>query len=219
MMMDAYQRRRLAARACFKPYLNPAQLDEAIRTLDLGYQTDSPTAMIGYVKLISTQYGIDEVTRKALHSQLYQLLQQPLSYFETPAIAEPAPPAETKAIEDQTPPANPPVQSPPHVNLFTILAQQIVSQCDSVELLEIVCDLCKSQKQPLDTIKRWQARPDDYSWAVELSPAALTTLVHWLYTAVCELCGPIDADRAFHEALATCQKHPDAKQFAPANFF
>lgn len=220
-MTEMHKRRRLAAITCFQPYLNQAELVEAIRILDLGYQTDSPTALISYVKLIADQHGIDVASRKALHGQFYQLLQQPLAYLESLSASSTQPPPPTAASETTpvAPETKAPSQRPPHVAVFAQLAEQIVTQCAGPELLEIVDSLCQSEQRPLPSIACWQARPDDYDWAEQLEPATLKALVHYLYTAVCELRGPIEADSLFHEALAICQKQPEAKLFSPGNFF
>lgn len=239
-MKDPNHHARLAARKCFKPYLSEEQLSQAIRILEQGHQIDSTISLIAYVKKVATEFGIDETTRKSLHSQLHQLLQSPLTAEDEPidamppkkpqpsdSVTEPAT-ANAAAITTPTaeapqPPEQPKVELPPHVALFALLVQQIGEACPLLELLKLVNDIVDS-KNPLSqrlirAIKQWQQQTDSFDWAIALDESVLIALVHTLYTAVCELLGPVEADHLFHQALTLCEKQPEAKLFSPSRFF
>lgn len=238
MMKDHNKQARLAARKCFKPYLSEEQLSQAIRILDQGYQFDSAISLIAYVKKIATEFGINEATRKTLHIQFHQWLLSPLedesidilqlqkdqaSFSATAPAMVREEAASTPIIADYPQQKPPKVELPPHVVVFTVLVQQIGESCSLLELLKIVNDIIDSKnprsKLLIQAIKQWQPQTDNFDWAVNLDESILIGLVHTLYTAVCELLGPVEADQQFHDALTVCEKHPEAKLFSPSRFF
>jgi hypothetical protein len=241
MMKDPNKQARLAARKCFKPYLSEQQLSYAMRILEQGYHIDSATSLIAYVKKIATEFGINEATRKTLHIQLHQLLSSPVEIEDEPeddlqppidmpssSVTQPpisseepiAAPITTEEQELQDPTK---IAVPPHVALFTILIKQIGKSCSIQELLMIVTDIVDSNnprsKPIIQALKQWQMQSDNFEWAINLDESLLIGLVHTLYTAVCELQGPVEADHLFHTALTVCEKHPEAKLFSPSRFF
>lgn len=235
-MTDPNKQRRFAAWKCFQPYLTESQLLEAIAVLDLEYQTDSPISLITYVKKIAVKFGIDEAARKTLHVQFHQWLQSPATEVIDPvaSISQPTTTRHTDSaasmIGANTPDKTQPelstpksVELPPYAILFAVLTQQVLELCPKDELFAVLSDLANNatQKFPLELqlFDQWRAEPSSFNWSVELDETALIGLVHIIYTAVCEVLGPIEADRCFHKAMATCEKHPQAKLFPPARFF
>lgn len=221
-MKDIQQHRRMAAWECFKPHLPETELWQAIRMLDSDHQIDSPTAQIAYVKKVAMTFGIDDAVRKSLYQQFHQLLQHPLGSFDLQplqAANSPVIPNITwpMAIQESEVVAAAPRSAA--VNLFAILTGYVIERTANDELFDILGELGQEEMEMAALIGRWQVDSRDYAWAVELQETTLKRLVHTLYTAVCELVGPVEADRRFHEALGLCLKQPDAQQFPPGRFF
>lgn len=235
-MKDINKRRRQAAWKCFEPYLNEEQLLDAIRILEQGYQTEGTINLINYIKKVCNQFNIGEQTRKALHLQFHQLMLVPfesagdpllkLQALEKARLSAPhQTPANATPVAEEAPkePTAPEIQQPGHTVLFGLLVTQIVEYCRQTEELFVVLgELIHGDKQHrrefADLLGHWTEKPEDFSWATVLDEKALTRLVHLVYTAVCEILGPVEADHCFHLALAVCEKHPEARRFPPSRF-
>lgn len=235
-MKDANKQARQAAWICFQPYLNEEQLLAAISILDHEYQIDSAISLITYVKKIATQFGINDVTRKTLHIKLHQLMQSPLADqnaslnqlnrledIQSSWLPQPSPKQMAHAVEPVQEDKASRTEQASHARVFAALIQQISHSCPYQELLAALADSvnndARSSQLEAAAIKQWQAQPDNFDWINMLAESALINMMHKVYTAVCELLGPVQADHCFHEAITCCEKLPEAKLFSPGRFF
>lgn len=241
MNHEMRQRRRKVAWACFQPFLNEQQLMESVQILERGYQTGSVSNLIAYISKICTEFEIGGEIRKSLYSRFHQmmfentdLLVDPLALAQdnrqtTPSqkTAEPsplpvAPPAATPAPQPSIP--EEPAALPLPVLIFSYFMQQIITGlADDADFFPIMLEHVKGDtqqnKQSFDLIMQWADNPDKFDWATALNEKVLADLVHVAYTTLCDILGPINADNAFHRAVAYCEQKPEARQFPPSRFF
>lgn len=235
-MKDFNKLRREVAWKCFEPHLTEEQLLTAIRILEQGYQLDGAITLISYIKQVCDQFNIGQQKRKALYLQFHEMMQAPFELSGDPllklhtlerSISLSAPaiqldnigPAAT--ITQEQP--QPQIVQPPHTALFILLVSEVMAHCGQteelfVELNELIKADKKASQEFTVLISQWTANPDTFTWATALAEPILTRLVHLLYTAVCEVLGPVEADQCFHQALAICEKQPEAKHFSPSRF-
>ena len=232
-MTETRKLRRQAAWLCFTPYLNDAQRLEAIRILEQSYQVDGVIKQIHYISAVCKRYGIDDNTRKTLNLEFHQLLTEPLDSVPDPLSMLPdgtvmpatvidstdndvkAKPAPT-AAKSRRPPL------PARILVFSQLVFQVQDACSFKDLFTTLRYLVNEGPNPclnlVGCIERWSEKPGNFSWALKLEERELKQFVHLLYTAVCDVLGPVEADRCFHKALAACEKRAEAKEYPPANF-
>lgn len=235
---DINKRRRQAAWICFEPYLAEEQLFRALHILELGYQADSISNLIAYISRICSEFDIGSDIRKSLYSQFHKLISNNDDLRTNPSLslalkknqlkaeqklAKPEPVQTVPApVSPEAEPAGQQAESaslPPHTAIFACFMGQLFTHLpESTVLFEILMELAKNKKGSVDYIRRWANHPDKYDWAEGLEEKLLANLVHWVYTAFCEILGPIAADECFHRALAACEQKPEARQFSPARF-
>lgn len=85
-------------------------------------------------------------------------------------------------------------------------------------LKELSLDKKQGKKDWADNVSRWLDSPDNFAWAVGLDEKALAGLVHLVYTSLCEILGPVQADGYFHKIIAHCEKMPEAAYFLSRPF-
>ncbi len=246
MRKDRNKHRRQAAWVCFEPYLTEPQLLQAIETLEQGYQADSVSNLIAYVRKICGDYGIGEQIRKSLYAQFHELMSQEEDVLIDPwdlVVAG----RQTQAVSDEAtllrrpedraaPPTRnagtmpgvvEPVQAAPQgkpewpaeVAVFIGFIEKIV---DWVPDQRVFFDGLKqaSKKQPkmLQNIRQWSEKPAEFVWTAGLNERAMAEFSHLVYAVLCELVGPVEADLIFHKALAKCEQMPEARHFSPTRF-
>ncbi|MDD5275692.1 MAG: hypothetical protein PHR16_06390 [Methylovulum sp.] len=237
MNHEMRQRRRKVAWACFQPFLNEQQLMESVQILERGYQTDSVSNLIAYISKICTEFGIGGEIRKSLYSRFHQMM-----FENTDSLVDPLALAQgnkqstlsKKAVEPSPAPAAAPAPQPPlpeetaalplPVLIFSYFMQQIIAGlADDVDFFPIMLEHVKGDsqqnKQSFDLIMQWADSPDKFDWATALNEKMLADLVHVVYTTLCDILGPINADNAFHRAVAYCEQKPEARLFPPSRFF
>jgi hypothetical protein len=236
-MNDINKRRRQAAWICFEPYLAEEQLFKAIHILERGYQTDSVSNSIAYIGRVCSEFDIGSEIRKSLYGQFHKLMSEGTDLrIDSLALAlkknQAKPRQETAASKPvQASPA--PVLSmvepleqqdkaaslPPHIVVFSYFMIQLIAYLpDKPALFEILMELTKNKRNSVDHISRWASNPDKFDWAEGLDEKTLASLVHRVYTAFCEIMGPVAADECFHKAMAACEQKPESRRFSPARF-
>jgi hypothetical protein len=236
-MNDINKRRRQVAWICFEPHLAEEQLFKAIHLLEQGYQTDSVSNLIAYISKICSEFDIGPEIRKSLYGQFHKLMSEgtdlridPLSLaFEKNQSKSQQKPAASKPVQASQVPAlslverleqqDKTVALPPHTVVFSCFMSQLIAYLpEKSALFEILMELAKNKKDSIDHISRWASNPDDFNWAEGLDEKVLANWVHWVYTAFCEILGPITADEYFHKAIAVCEQKPESRQFSPCRF-
>lgn len=77
----------------------------------------------------------------------------------------------------------------------------------------------KKAKYSADSVKCFLAAWDEPSaaaWQALDKEKTLAELVHFLYRALCETLGPVDADQVLTRAVQAAEQAPEASSFAPA---
>jgi hypothetical protein len=148
-------------------------------------------------------------------------------YKSAPIQPKPAPaiPLEPKSVPIESTPLDNRREFPPHTTVFINFMQQIIIYLPEKSILFIaLIEFSKGKKQDAQEkeiavlVGRWANNPDNFDWAEGLDEKVLARLVHLVYTGLCELLGPIEADESFHKAMAFCEQQPEARQFSPARF-
>jgi hypothetical protein len=237
MNNDMRKRRRQVAWICFEPHLTENQLITAIQISEHSFQQDSISNLIAYVTKICLEFDIDATTRKSLYGQFHELMSQendllidPLVLInerepEKPTSSTVAPePTALQQLENESPTsAKSTATLPPHTIMFSYFMHQLIAYLPKqAEFFEILIEL--SQHKKLSTkiiaadVNAWTANTEDFQWTEALAEKRLADLVQLVYTALCELLGPIAADDCFHKAIAFCEQKPEARQFPPSRF-
>lgn len=242
MNHDMRQRRRKVAWVCFEPHLTEQQLIESVQILERGYQTDSVSNLIAYISKICTEFGIGGEIRKSLYSRFHQMMLENTDSLVDPLTltqgnrqtavskkpAEPTSPASVVVAAATTTAPPLPVPDEPALPLpvliFSYFMQQIIADlADETDFFPVMLEHVKDDKQQgkknVDLIMQWADSPDKFQWAIELNEKILADLVHAAYTTLCDILGPINADSAFHKAVAYCEQKPESRQFLPSRFF
>ncbi|MCL7421658.1 MAG: hypothetical protein M8364_12220 [Methylobacter sp.] len=236
-MNDINKRRRQAAWVCFQPHLAEDQLFKAIHLLERGYQADSVSNLIAYISKVCSEFGIGPEIRKSLYGRFHQLMTEdtglqvdPLSAMLEQSQSQPLPksvqrrPASAlssvERIEERQEAA---ASLPAHTVVFSDFMKQLMAYFpEKNALFEVLMELAGDKKtgtrENAGHISRWANKPDDFGWAEDLDENALAGLVHLVYTALCEMLGPVAADECFHKVIAVCEQKPEARQFSPSRF-
>ncbi|MGR9117434.1 MAG: hypothetical protein ACU85E_16925 [Gammaproteobacteria bacterium] len=237
MTQNSAQLNRQATWATFESILNEEQLIQAVRMLD-SHQVDGDIySMIAFIKRVGEKFAIDIKTLKTLYPKYY-------AYINTPGIELPEDPllrklqqsgtaagnnavAEIKEAKDK-PPSNvkrtDDEDNNPELCVFCSFIESLLSHFpdDQADLLEQALSLvCKDKSfsgVEQEEIKAWLKEPDQYQWNFVLAETAMSRLVHHFYVVLCDLLGPIDADKLFHQVLDDCKRLPAAKKFSPTRF-
>ncbi|SJM96509.1 hypothetical protein [Crenothrix polyspora] len=232
-MTDIKKRRRQVSWLCFQPYLSEEQRVEAIQILDRDYQTEGMSSLIAYVTRICSEFGIDMSNRIALYGQFRELMKEetvlsidPLSFgVERDHDELRQKQAEPKLSPFKTDPADSTVapKLTAHTVIFIYFMKQVYTHLAEKSALfqvlkELSLDKRQGKKDMADNVNRWAGNPNNFAWAVGLDEKTLASLVHLVYTGLCEILGPIHADECFHKAIAQCEKLPEAKAFSPSRF-
>lgn len=218
------KRRRQAASLCFEKYLTKEQLTQAIELLERDFQVEGSINLIAYVAKVCMQFGINLQEHKNLHSQLISLINSdaPLSIKDPLALLKQTTPTDLILSTDTT--VNEPSTSiAAHTLVFAHLMHHVIKYSDvKAALFSTLIDLVSDKKSKDYTlylyVHEWVKHPNSFRWSESLDVAKLTQLVHLVYTALCELLGPIATDDCFHRALTVCEHRPEARQFPPAKF-
>lgn len=217
------KRRRQAAWLCFEPYLSEDQRIDAIRLLENSFQTESTMGLIDYVNKVCSDFKIDSTLRKNLYLHLNQLLSTQINHDFDPLTVVLAKEAIPLAVTEE--PVAKPVELKvsPQMKMFATLLYQVYSACqEQTEFYEMLAELakeCKTNRKDMEMMaSTWAGNVYSYRWAASASLEMQTQFVHLVYTTVCELLGPVNADNVFHKAVVECSKLPEAKQFPPQRF-
>jgi hypothetical protein len=142
-----------------------------------------------------------------------------------PKAVAPAILLEPKSVPIESAPIDNRRELPPHTMVFIDFMRQIIIYLPEKPVLFItLIDFSKGKKQGTQEkeiaviIGRWANNPDNFDWAEGLDEKVLARLVHLVYTGLCVILGPIEADESFHKAMAFCEQKPEARQFSPARF-
>ncbi len=229
--MNDDMKRRRAAEICFTPYLTEDQLITALEVLEQNFQQDGVTNIISYINKICLTFGIDMAIRKALYGQFHELMTEKFSFTASaaapqasayvapsnPAVAASAPtPRVAMAAGSQT-------KQLIHVIVFINFMRHLMVYVPSqTEFFNMLTELSKDKKNGSKLMEmfvtNWRANPNDFQWTEDLPEKRLADVVHLVYTALCEIFGPIDADDYFHKAMALCEREPESRQFPPSRF-
>lgn len=141
------------------------------------------------------------------------------------------PEQEILAVMAQPNPANRPTNDEPtprklpaHTVIFSLLLYQILelSKCSHNEFFDALKESALANIKQTETMLmlavEWSANPNSFKWAYDVDETVLHQFVHVIYTCLCDLLGPVEADLCFHKALSSCEKRPEARQFSPAKF-
>jgi len=238
MNSDMKKHRRQAAWICFEPHLAEDQLIKAIQILEHGFQLDSVSNLIAYVTKICSEFSIETATRKSLYGQFHELMMQetdllidPLSLVLEKKHTKPIPIALSSSVAERQPnpanvapaPAKPPIILPLHALVFSHFMHQVIAYLpEQTEFFETLTDLSRKKRTGTKIIEAhvnsWAVNPGDFQWAESLTEKMLADLVHLVYTALCEFLGPIEADEAFHKAIAMCEQKPETRHYHPSRF-
>lgn len=236
-MNDTNKRRRQAAWVCFQPHLAEDQLFKAIHLLERSYQADSVSNLIAYISKVCSEFDIGPEIRKSLYGRFHQLMTEdtdlqmdPLSTMLEQNQSQPLP----KPVQRRPAPVLSAVERieerqeamaslPAHTVVFSDFMKQLTAYLpEKNALFEVLMELAEDKKtgarENAGHISRWANKPDDFGWAEDLDEKALAGLVHLVYTALCEMLGPVAADECFHKAIAVCEQKPEARQFSPSRF-
>ncbi|KJV07148.1 hypothetical protein [Methylocucumis oryzae] len=221
MSLDMRKRRRQVAWICFEPYLDQAQLIESIKILEQHYQQDSISNMIAYISKICSEFAIDALIKKTIYGQFHQLMEQesvltidPLTLIQNSTL-ETTPNAKHKAVAETL--ATPDTKPAYYVVLAKFLTLIVNAVSEPSEFFTILIEMADEEDHCDSTIlNAWKNTPNEFDWLETLPEDCYHSLVHLVYTVLCELSGPIAADEYFHKAIQICQGLPEAKQFSIA---
>ncbi|MGJ0491943.1 hypothetical protein [Methylobacter sp.] len=120
-------------------------------------------------------------------------------------------------LEQQDKAASP----PPHTVVFSYFMRQLIAYLpDKPALFEILMELAKNKRNSVDHISRWASNPDKFDWAEGLDEKTLASLVHRVYTAFCELMGPVLPQmNVFTKPWRLVNKNRSPGSFRPRGFF
>lgn len=236
-MTDIKKRRRQVSWFCFQPYLSEEQLVRAIQILERDYQIEGMSNLVAYVTRICSEFGIDMQSRIALYGQFRELMKEEaaLSIDPLPFVVERG---HDEVWQKQAEPtlSTPKIDSarsvadltaapslPAHTVIFVHFMKQVYTHLPEKSMLfqvlkELSLNKRHGKKDTADKVGRWAGNPNNFSWAVGLDEKTLASLVHLVYTGLCEILGPIHADECFHKAITQCEKLPEAKAFSPSRF-
>lgn len=98
----------------------------------------------------------------------------------------------------------------------------LVYMPDQNEFFDTLKDLSKDKKlvdnKMAVQLSLWLNNTGSFEWSENLPEKTLSEIVHLIYTAFCDILGPIQTDDAFHKSLAKCEQLPEARQFPPSKF-
>lgn len=152
----------------------------------------------------------------------------PVPVLTAPLVAPPpAAPVAADPIPEPVPApvAEPEVALPAPQAVFSALVGEVrnaMQQYYSGQLDELRVDLLavfKKAKYAPATVEAflaaWDA-PNAATWQAVGEEKTLAELVHFLYRALCETLGPVDADQVLTRAVQEAEKTPQASSFPPA---
>ncbi len=224
------QRRRQAAWFCLQPHLPEHHLVEAIELLEQQFQFEGVSTLISYISTVCNQFNIPKDIGKSLCVKFFELTahknielpkdplilidekrQNALRQQELQESAE-------KAKQNALPPVE---EIAAHSLIFMCFLKQIMNEkfadeLTLIRLLKLCCSQDKTITVPIKTaIEGWERNPQSLRWVLPFQEQALAELTHLIYRCVCEVAGPVEADRVFHKAISMCEQRPEAKKFSP----
>ena len=226
--MDIARRRRQVAWICFESYLSELERLQAVELLEREYQLDGAVNLIAYIAKVCMQFNIS----LQYHNKLFQRFTKFMSDDTELAVLDPllilqqeiiTPSISSLVIESIPEKVITNTQKSAQFVMFETLLLAVLDYIqDKTDFFAILFDLTISSKSKMQDlvifISEWIHEPTDFDWAEQLDQHILTDFVHLVYTALCELVGPVDADEYFHKALAVCEQKPESRKFSATQF-
>ena len=137
------------------------------------------------------------------------------------ATARPAPqrPARAAPLRPKAP-KNAPFSNDPMTAVFNFVLIRIVHHLerDGVKFfseMKALIDEADLSMDALAQLRKWMAAPQEYRWRANVTEDMLANIVHMVYVSLCQLQGPVDADRLMYRVLAEADALPEAKRYSP----
>ncbi len=242
MKKDIAQRKRQACRATFEGILGEEQLLQAVKMLETEHLGNDMTNLIGYINRVGEKFGIDATARKTLYPKYYSYLNTPgIELPEDPlADLQQQPPRNSAAqLQPSIPTSNAFISAPaspittteqtiedesPEMRVFAYFIERLLIHfpLDQSDLLDEAALLAGKEKSFSELDKEeiidWLKDPAQYQWNFTLAETTMSTVIHLFYVILCDVLGPVEADRLYHQVLYDSKQLPAAKLFAPTRF-
>lgn len=237
MSKNAAKLKRQAAWATFETILSEDQLMQMIKMVDTQHVGNDMASLISFINRVGDTFSIDPKIRKTLYPKYFE-------YLNTPGIELPEDPLTTHQVGSVNDPLqalkkeaknDPDVHGQaanksqfgddnPEMAVFTYFIERLLHHypLERKDLLEETVYLSKKEKNLSDLEKEeisyWLANPEQYQWSFMLEEKAMSTLIHLVYVILCDVLGPVDADKLYHQVLEDCKVLPASKKFSPTRF-
>lgn len=196
----AITRKKVAIEAALTPYLSPAKLLEVLRLWEEKYALQPTFALQRFVNEFC-QGG----TLRAQRSQILQSLVLALSGVDGRPLDKPMVTPRAPADANHAP-----------LQCCAALLETLFARLPGdthVRLRLYILDHLRLMKLPTGTqraLQAWLSQQYRIPADIGMDEAALRHLVNLAYVALCELLGPVKADRLLHEAVESMEQREGA---------
>lgn len=229
-------RRRNALLLGLEQDLTAAQVQTALQLWDDEYARTRPAALAEYVARVTSRFGLDVRASHALRISVYTAIAKHDVRQGGALPIGTAPPQSLPPVSRKTPmmpaaaatpstTAKPPPLSATYT-VFSSMAATIAggirrepgdAKDEFVSSIVRSADIADMGKTHANAVSRWalSGNPADLAVLSTLTAANFRSLMHAIYVAAVEACGPIAADRLLARAVQIADVLPEASRFSP----